>query len=36
LAESWQHWAHHVGVRPWTDTLALYRQRGLTDEEAAG
>ncbi|HEY3064101.1 MAG TPA: arylsulfatase [Chloroflexota bacterium] len=36
LAESWQHWAHHVGVIPWPETLTLYRQRGLTDEEAAG
>jgi len=36
LAAEWQHWADRVGVIPWTETLTLYRQRGLTDEEAAG
>jgi arylsulfatase len=36
LAGEWQRWADRVGVIPWQVTLDLYRQRGLTDEEAAG
>jgi arylsulfatase A-like enzyme len=36
LSRRWQDWAHRVGVLPWETTLHLYRQRGLTDEEAAG
>jgi arylsulfatase len=36
LAAAWQAWANRVGVIPWEVTLALYRQRGLTEEEAAG
>jgi arylsulfatase len=36
LEAEWQRWAHRVGVIPWHVTLDLYRQRGLTDEEAAG
>jgi hypothetical protein len=34
LAE-WQRWAERVGVIPFEVTLNLYRERGLTDEEAA-
>ncbi len=36
LAEEWQRWADRVGVIPFETTLRLYRDRGLTDEEAAG
>jgi arylsulfatase len=36
LADSWQRWAHRVGVIPWQSTLDLYRERGLCDEYAAG
>ena len=36
LAAVWQAWAERVGVIPWETTLAIYRERGLTDEEAAG
>jgi arylsulfatase A-like enzyme len=36
LAAEWQAWADRVGVIPFGVTLNLYRERGLTDEEAAG
>jgi arylsulfatase A-like enzyme len=36
LADEWQRWAERVGVIPFEVTLNLYRERGLTDEEAAG
>ena len=36
LAGEWQRWADRVGVIPFETTLRLYRDRGLTDEEAAG
>jgi hypothetical protein len=36
LARRWQRWADRVGVKPWETTLRIYRDRGLTDEEAAG
>jgi arylsulfatase len=36
LAAAWQAWADRVGVLPWEVTVSLYRQRGLTEEEAAG
>jgi arylsulfatase len=36
LAAAWQHWADRVGVIPFEVTVNLYRDRGLTDEEAAG
>jgi arylsulfatase len=36
LAERWQSWADRVGVIPWDTTLAIYAERGLGDEEAAG
>jgi arylsulfatase A-like enzyme len=36
LSRRWQQWADRVGVRPWDDILQLYRDRGMTDEEAAG
>jgi arylsulfatase A-like enzyme len=36
LAAEWRRWAERVGVIPFEVTLNLYRERGLTDEEAAG
>jgi arylsulfatase len=36
LADRWQRWADRVGVIPWDTTLAIYTERGLGDEEAAG
>jgi arylsulfatase len=36
LRAQWREWADRVGVLPWETTLAIYRARGLTDEEAAG
>lgn len=36
LAERWQEWADRVGVIPWESTLAIYSQRGLGAEHAAG
>jgi arylsulfatase len=36
LGELWQRWAERVGVIPWDTTLAIYAERGLGDEEAAG
>src|SRR5690606_21818395 len=36
LSARWSRWAEEVGVIPWETTLRIYRERGLTDEEAAG
>ena len=36
LATQWQRWADRVGVIPFEVTVNLYRERGLSDEEAAG
>jgi arylsulfatase A-like enzyme len=36
FAGRWQQWADRVGVIPWDTTLAIYAERGLGDEEAAG
>ncbi|MHA6624828.1 arylsulfatase [Pseudonocardia sichuanensis] len=36
LSGRWQRWADRVGVIPWDTTLAIYAERGLGDEEAAG
>jgi arylsulfatase A-like enzyme len=36
LSGQWQRWADRVGVLPWETTLRIYRDRGLTDEDAAG
>jgi arylsulfatase A-like enzyme len=36
LAGDWRRWAERVGVLPWETTLRIYRERGLTDEDAAG
>lgn len=32
----WQEWANRIGVLSWETTLDIYRERGLSDEEAAG
>jgi arylsulfatase len=36
LGALWEKWAERVGVIPFEVTLQLYRDRGLTDTEAAG
>jgi arylsulfatase len=36
LGALWEKWAERVGVIPFEVTLRLYRERGLTDTEAAG
>jgi arylsulfatase A-like enzyme len=36
LAARWERWAQRVGATRWEDTLALYAERGMGDEEAAG
>jgi arylsulfatase len=36
LAARWERWAQRVGATRWEATLALYAERGLGDEEAAG
>lgn len=36
LAAAWQAWADRVGVIPFETTIAVYRQRGLTAENASG
>lgn len=36
LAAAWQTWADRVGVIPWETTVAVYRERGLQDADAAG
>jgi arylsulfatase len=36
LAAAYDEWADRVGLIPWERTLALYRARGASDEDAAG
>lgn len=36
LSPLWEKWATRVGVIPFEVTLQIYRERGLTDTEAAG
>jgi arylsulfatase A-like enzyme len=36
LAARWERWAERVGATRWEATLALYAERGLGDEAAAG
>jgi arylsulfatase len=36
LAAAFDAWARRVGVVPWERTVALYRQRGGTEDDAAG
>ncbi len=36
LAAAWQTWAERVGVIPFETTIDVYRERGLTAQEAAG
>jgi arylsulfatase A-like enzyme len=36
LAAAYDAWTARVGVIPWERTVALYRQRGASEEEAAG
>jgi arylsulfatase A-like enzyme len=36
LAEAFDEWASRVGIIPWERTVAVYRERGASDEDAAG
>ncbi|MBB5156506.1 arylsulfatase [Saccharopolyspora phatthalungensis] len=36
LEIQWEEWASRVGVLPWDDVIALYRERGQTSQHANG